>query len=206
MPRRVAASQRCSVCQHPRRGAIERAYLAGKPRIQVAEEFGLSFSALNHHYERGHASRDVKEARASQNRAAGSQLLESVEEYRDKAHSLLETAEGIMSKALEGDPGLALMAIKQGLSAIRECTRLLELSGKLTGELDQSKFTLYVLPAWMETRDAILGILEEFPEARQALLEGLKARLAEKAKIALPEPDIEADIVEVEGTPVPNAD
>jgi hypothetical protein len=79
------------------------------------------------------------------------------------------------------------------MTAIREATRLLELGGKLTGELDQTKYNLYVMPQWTEIRDVILAALEGFPEARQAIMTAVTARLSDRAAKALPVPFRDTD-------------
>lgn len=193
----------CSICSHPRRPQIERAWIEGSARQTIADEFEVSYRQLTHHYERGHTKRDLEAARSEKARekaaAAGGSILESLDDYRDKLHGMLEKTGQVLESALEAkDPGATLAAVRESTSVIRECTRLLELTGKITGELDQGKFNLYVVPQWFEVRDIIFGVLEQFPDARLALLNRLKSRLGDRSKQALLNGPVEAEVVEVE--------
>jgi len=208
MPRTKPPGRKCSICEHPRRAAIERAWIEGASRQTVADEFKVSYRQLVHHHERRHSQRDIEAARAEKTQqksaAAGGSILESLDDYRDKLHGMLEHTGTVLTNALNaGDPGATLAAVRESTSVIRECTRLLELTGKLTGELDSAKFNLFIMPAWFEVRDTIFGTLEGYPEARQALLDALKRKLAERAPKALLSGPSDTEVIEVEAQSVP---
>jgi hypothetical protein len=187
----------CSICIHPRRQAIELVWIKGEIRKNIAARFEISFSALNHHYNKGHVRRDMaqaaRQARESSNGVtAGLGILNSLEEYLQRINKALATTDRILLDSGD-DPGVQLATIREQMTAIREATRLLELGGKLTGELDQTKYNLYVMPQWTEIRDVILAALEGFPEARQAIMTAVTARLSDRAAKALPVPFRDTD-------------
>ncbi len=200
--------KRCSICEHPRRSAIERAWIEGELRRNIAARFECSFRQLNNHWARGHVKAAVAAAKAQKVEAKkGTGILNSLEEYRERINRALDKTDEILDDPGTRDVGVILATIRSQSESIREATRLMELGGKITGELDQSKYSLHVLPQWIELRDTLFDALEAFPEARMAVLNAVTARLAGRAQQILPAPSddepIEVEVVAIEGPQEP---
>jgi hypothetical protein len=86
----------------------------------------------------------------------GQTLLERVEDLYARASTILEGAEQ------DGRHTVSL-------AAMRELRGIIELLGRLTGELDdrpQQVVNLLVAPEWLQIRAALLTALEAHPQAR----------------------------------------
>ena len=148
----------CTVCAHEEREAIDHALVAGVSLRDVARRHGVTKDAL-HRHKQAHLSAAVVAIRTEQEHEHGATLLEQVRGLQREALSILESAKQ------SGRPTVAL-------SAIREASRLLELCGRLTGELDERPSTtvnMLVAPEWLTIRAAMLGALTPYPEARAAV-------------------------------------
>jgi hypothetical protein len=100
---------------------------------------------------------DVKEGIAARLETAASHL-DRLKELRNKAATLLDAAEGA------GD----LKAAGTFLKELREQIRLMgELEGRLAA---QPQINFVVSPEWVELRTKILVALDDFPEAKQAII------------------------------------
>ena len=199
----------CTLCAHPRRAQIERAYLSsGRSQREVAAEYQVSSRSLNNHFARGHVRRAVQQALQARPRRedsrAGMRILDTLDEYRERINRALDATDRLINSQQEEDgsvrdPGVLLAAMREQMSAIREASRLLEITGKITGELDASKFNLYVVPQWIQIRDLILNVLAPYPEVMVQLLNAAnELKLGDRAFPALeaPEPvEAEAEIV-----------
>lgn len=62
---------------------------------------------------------------------------------------------------------------RTALAGIRELTRIVELMAKLRGDLNSQPVNIILTPEWVELRTRIVTILEEFPEAKNKMLEAL---------------------------------
>lgn len=154
----------CSVCKHDRRQEIDNALIAGEGFRPLAARFELSKQALARHAANhlptpamaaGAAERVAEEAHR------GASLVDSAAGLRDKALSLLAKAEQA------GD-------LKTALIGVREAVRCLELTAKLTGEIDESaRLNIVVAPVLVELQAVILGALACFPDARSAVIAAL---------------------------------
>jgi len=148
-------------------------------------------------------ARDVMAARMIKKQAkSGSVILNTLEGYRERIDKALDRTETIISERGNNDVGVILATIREQTSIIREASRLLELGGRLTGELDQTKFNLYITPQWIEIRDVLFDALEAYPEARMAVLNAVTAKLAARATQALPPPENPDEPIEVEAIEV----
>lgn len=197
MPRK-ANGPKCSICLHPRRSQLERAWIEGTPRREIAEMYEVSYRQLCHHHDRGHVARDVMAARTFKKQAkSGSTILNTLEEYRERINRALDRTDEIIQTRDNEDVGVILATIREQTSIVREATRLLELGGKLTGELDSTRYNLFVTPQWLEIRDILFDVLESYPEARLAVLNAVTSKLAAKATQALP-PPAEDEPIEIE--------
>ena len=152
--------QRCTVCDHPRRDAIERALVNGEADTTVSAHFrDLSDDAVRRH-RLSHVPERLLKAREIAEVAQADALLEQVRTLHRRALSILDTVESA------GD-------FRTALGGIREARGCLELLGRLEGELEPPTVNLIVSPAFIELRSRLLRALEPYPKARQAVAEAL---------------------------------
>jgi hypothetical protein len=113
----------CRVCIHPEHTEIDQQLVSGTSLRNIAKQFGTSATGLHRH--RKHLpSRLVKAERAAQVADAGT-LLDQVKNLLGNAQRLTEQAEQAQQ-------------LDVALRGIREVRGILELLGKLSGELQQN--------------------------------------------------------------------
>lgn len=113
---------RCTICSHPQRREIENAHLGGESIRSIAARIGRSKGTVHRHL-RDHVTTAAIEARkAITHREAGDGILGELQRLRDEANRLQHEAER------GGD-------VRAALQAIRELTRLCELTARVCGEL-----------------------------------------------------------------------
>jgi len=114
----------CKCCTHPRRAELDRELIANHGSYRdIAQHFAVSPDSVFRH-QRDHLPKLLLQAEGARDIAQADDLLAQLKQLNQKARELAAKAEGA------GDYRTALMAI-------RELTRLLELTAKLTGELDE---------------------------------------------------------------------
>ncbi|HHY08275.1 MAG TPA: hypothetical protein GX530_07090 [Corynebacteriales bacterium] len=117
-------ARRCSVCNHPKREAIDRAIISGTPIRDIAGRFGVSKSAVYRH--KKHIPETLTKAHAAEEMAQADNLLDEIKKLQTRTHKILSKAE----KA--GNLSTALKAIREA----RECLKML---AKLEGVLWERK-------------------------------------------------------------------
>jgi len=128
--------RKCTVCAHKKRETIDKELLAGRSLRDIAERFGTSKAALHRH--RSHVAEHVAQAHEAAEVCRADTLLDQVRAQRDRAERLAGAAERILNDALaDGDRDTALNAVRAGASAFREVRGVLELLGKVMGELEE---------------------------------------------------------------------
>ena len=154
----------CTVCSHKDVDEINRLLLSGTSFRDIAGQFDLSKTALARHKE-SHIpellskSSDLK---AEVESIQGNQTLVEVRELKVKALDILGKAERA------GD-------LKTALLGIREARSCLELCLKAEGQIkDGPQITIINNPEWVELRTVIIGALEPFPDARQAVIDAIR--------------------------------
>jgi len=147
----------CSVCVHARRPEIDKALLEQATLESLAGVYGMSVASLCRHRQR-HVPALLRQAKRAEVVAQAGTLFDQVEGLRDRALGILGKAEGAGSLAV-------------ALTAIREIRGILELLGKLAGDLQSGSVTINLNPEWINLRMLIVNAVQPFPEARQALLE-----------------------------------
>jgi hypothetical protein len=156
--------QRCSICIHPQRDAINAALLAGEPLRAIAGRFGTSRPALQRH-KAEHLPVKLAEAQAAAEAARADSLLDQVRALQAKTLGILDKAERA------GD-------LRTAIAAIREARGNVDLLARLAGELRNEttvNVALAATPEWSQLRALILRAVEPFPDARLALAEALNA-------------------------------
>ncbi len=114
--------RRCSICNHPKRTAIDNALVSGTSVRDIAGQYGVSKSAVYRH--KKHIPEALTKAQAAEEAAQADDLLGEIRRLQGKASGILAKAEGA------GDLPTALRAIREA----RECLKLL---AQLEGELWQ---------------------------------------------------------------------
>lgn len=171
----MSALVRCTVCRHPEHVALNEALLRGEPLRAIAARFGLGKSSVHAHLKRGHISKALVKAADATAVTEGDALLTKVLEVEQEVRRLATKAE----KA--GD-------VRGALVGMRELSRILELLGRLSGELkSRTEVNIVVLPQWQDLQRRILAALASYPEARAAVVEALVGARAKPLNVrALP--------------------
>ncbi len=152
--------RRCTVCTHDRRADIDQALVARRSFRYIAGQYGVSKSALVRHHD-DHLPAALVKAQEATEAAQADALLAQVVGLKDRAISILDTAEA------EED-------LKAAIAAIREARGCVELLAKLAGQLQAAPtFNLVLMPEWRELQAAILAALGPYTEAKLAVAEAL---------------------------------
>ena len=149
----------CTVCEHVERDSIDAALVCGEPMPAIAKRHGVSRSAVQRH-----AKRHLSPALAAM----------QVEAERDAAKGLLQRTE----RLIERTERLLLAAEQDGkvsaaLSAVAQLRPLLELLGKVTGEIKDTAPTVTVnllsSPEILAALNVVYSELADHPDVRQRI-------------------------------------
>ncbi len=153
-------SRRCTICTHKKRAEIDQALVARQPFRAIARQHSVSKDALIRHHD-DHLPAALVQAQEATEAAQADALLAQVVGLKDRAISILDTAEA------EDD-------LKAAIAAIREARGCVELLAKLAGQLkDAPTINLILMPEWRELQAAILAALGPHAEARLAVVSAL---------------------------------
>ena len=148
-------TRRCTICAHPGRDAIERAMLGLQSYRNIAARFGVSTSALVRHHDDHLQAAIVKAHRIGEITRADDLVARETQAVLDHA------------KAAEDDELV--------LKAIARAEKQLELQAKLLGQIKEGATVNITLSVeWLSIRTLIVGALDRFPEARQAVAHALE--------------------------------
>lgn len=149
----------CSVCTHDDRDRIDEALVSGSPLRSIAAQFSVSVSALSRHRAE-HVSAALQAVAADRERDRAVSLVERIEDLIDRTERILAAAE---------ESG----KVAQALQAVGQLRGLLETYGKASGELKPDGLiqvlNVQTSPEWLAIRQALLGALGPYPEARVAV-------------------------------------
>ena len=152
--------RRCTVCGHKNRPAIDKALVARQPFRTIADQFGVSKTALLRHYD-DHLPSSLVKAQEAKEVADADALLAQMISLRDEALDILE-------KAKSSDD------LHTALNAIKVTQGCIELLGKLAGQLrDAPTINLVLMPEWQVVQANVLTALDPYPEARLAVAHAL---------------------------------
>ena len=107
----------CTVCSHPMREHIEEDLIRGAPLRNIAEQYGLSVTAL-HRHKGSHLPELLLKAREEEEAELAESIYEQVEALQRRTLAILERAER------EGD-------LKTALQAVRELRGILALAYRI---------------------------------------------------------------------------
>ena len=154
----------CTVCVHKDLDEINRLLLCSDSYRDIARQFNLSKDALARHKE-SHIPELLSKSsnlKAEVESTQGNQTLAEVRELKVRALEILEDAQGA------GD-------LKTALMGIREARGCLELCLKAEGQIkDSTQITIINNPEWVELRTLIIGALEPYPEAKEAVIHAIR--------------------------------
>lgn len=167
----------CKTCNHPRLTDIEGDMRANKPLLAMSKEYGLSRESLRRHW-KNHLSGQPQEAspppsvlpekpkpprkpRKAVTRAEKLDVMKELEELYYEMKAILEE---------QREDG----ATKYAIEAAAKMNQTLTTIAKILGELKEVEINVLVNPQWVSMRQVIIDSLEPYPEARQAVLEGVK--------------------------------
>jgi len=122
---------RCTVCHHPQRAEIEQAHVAGVTLREIGKRFDRSKTTVAKHLKSHVPAAAQKALDAANDREveAGDAILAEVEKLKSEARRLQAHAEEKKD-------------YRAALTAIRELTRLVELSARLVGDLRDREVNL----------------------------------------------------------------
>lgn len=148
----------CTVCRHLSREQIDARIIQGIGMDTISVEFGVHRDAVMRH-RRNHLSPALQALRGEVVEAKGQALLDRVERQIGRIERV----------AIAGEKQGSARVV---LDATREMRGMLELLGKVSGELKdgpQVAVNLIASPDWVALRRTIFDVLEAYPEARAAL-------------------------------------
>lgn len=143
--------RQCTICNHPQRGEIDKALVAGVAYRRIAAEYGVSDGSLRRHKKNGHIAeqiakvakkKEIKQAKAINNAV----LTQEAHEVADVT-TILQTIgehEEITSRLLTFAESQNDLRSASGL--LREMRANAELRARLIGELrDKSAVTVNII-------------------------------------------------------------
>lgn len=139
-----------------------RNVIAGTPKRRIASHYGVSERAVRYHL-REHLPALLALARDAERAARADSLLDRIEALQSRTLTILEATEQT------GE-------YRAALAAIREARGNLELIGEVARELNRAPtLNLSLHPEYIEARTLIVGTLEPYPEARDAVVRALES-------------------------------
>lgn len=151
--------RKCTVCHHPNRKSIERAFMAGHTYGHVGSRYDITSKEVRGHVT--HMARRLMLARRSVEHARGQELADVAAEALVAAKQLLRDAKS------GGDR-------KAWSDAIKALQRHVEVMGRLEGKIkEQPVLVILASPGWKMIEDAIFAALEPHTNARNAVARAL---------------------------------
>ena len=161
----------CFICRHSERQAIEKAIIERVPYREIGERYGFSTNAVSGH--KRHMAEKIAAGQKAIDVSAASVLLEECQAMKRKSLQLMAKAE----KAKD---------IKTAIAALRAQKDIVELLAKVCGELYSVKsINVTMSPQWLSLKKTIVLSLENFPEAREALVAAITQEEADDDTISI---------------------
>ncbi len=152
----------CTICEHARCDEIDRRARIEKDIAKIAKEFSLSYPALYRHISANHHIREVTAIPTSAELATSEDIYKEIEKWHEEAKDLQKIAKA------DGDIKTALLGLDKAL-------RCLELMAKIHGQIPTGpQITIINNPEWVELRTLIIGALEPYPAAREAVVHAIR--------------------------------
>ena len=156
----------CTICSHPAVEEINRRITSQEKLADISREFAVSEDALSRHKEKCiitalSATPNTKDV------INGDNLLGQLQAARDKALELLDKAIAAGDTKIYGPPSSYLSEIRQQIKLWAE------LEGRLSS---QPQITIINSPEWVELRTVIVLALDDYPEAKAAVVNAIRGR------------------------------
>jgi hypothetical protein len=153
----------CSVCKHPQRQDIDQAIINSESVEILSKRYSVTVSSLYRHKD-NHLFKALQDSKRAQDLVRSDSIIDRIED-------LIRRTEDICSRCeRKGDD-------KTTIKAVHEISRNLELLAKLQGELQtHASFNVFINPQWQELRTIIVKSLDDYPDARDQVVNHL-ARL-----------------------------
>jgi hypothetical protein len=156
---------RCKCGQYPGHLELDKAYLNNEISLQdYADKVGCTKTSVDRHV-KGHLPDALLKAKDIEEVANGDSLLDELKKARDRTFSLLDKAEAAADTRVYGAPVAYLKEIREQLKFIAE------LEGKISS---QPQITIINNPEWVELRTVILTALDDFPDAKQRVIDAIR--------------------------------
>jgi len=151
----------CMVCIHDNREEIDKALLAKVTYRNIQKQYGVNISTLSRH-KKDHLPKELIKSEKLKEIAKSDTLIEQVQTLKNRAEDILDKVEQ------QGSHTIALQAIK-------EIRSIIELLAKIQGEI-QTGVTINLNPEWIELRTVIINAVEQYPEAKKAILKAIDSK------------------------------
>jgi hypothetical protein len=167
---------KCTVCRHPEVNAINGALFHGtKTWKELGKEYAFSHATIGRHKAHILRAATVIKAPNSHTLAATQQavgMLVQGQDLMSEIRALKRKADALGAQAESSHD------VRTALLAIRELTRLIELQGRLTLEVNAGRASdVANHPVFHELSALIYTALDPYPEARKAVIAAISARL-----------------------------
>ncbi len=151
----------CTVCEHPSRGAMDKALAGGASNRSVASLYDVSEASVRRHKGK-HLPALVPKAQEKEDVREALDVMRQLKAINAASLAILKDARE------QGKQGTALQAIDR-------IHKQIELQAKLLGELDdRPQINVLVSPEWLQLRATIVTALEAHPQARGAVLRAVE--------------------------------
>lgn len=162
--------RKCSICEHPQRDEIDKQLLHGDLVSEISLKFGVSDRALYRHA-KSHVPELLAKASRANEVARADNLLAELKSFRERTIRLLDMAEQAGTTRAYGSPA-------QYLKEIREQIKLLaELEGRIAAQPQTNINVLFNNPEWIEVQRRIIEALEQYPQAKEAVIRAFSGRV-----------------------------
>ena len=173
--------RQCTICNHPQRGEIDKALVAGVAYRRIAAEYGVSDGSLRRHKKNGHIAEQIaKVAKKKEIKQAGeiqaAILAQEVQEVMD-AGTILAEVSHLKARALTILDRAEVEGTREACMALREVRGIVELLAKIQGQLSDAPTVNITLieNQFNDFRTAIIGVM--CSDCQQRLTEQLRARV-----------------------------
>jgi len=146
--------RKCQICFHDNRSQIEHDISEGKLSYRaIGAKYGFSVSPVQSHK---HHMGQVLPVTTKLATVADTDTL------CDEITTLKERAYGILNKAEKANH------LSVAISAVREIRGVLELLGKISGDVRTRTVSIHLNPQWIQIRGAVVTALRPYPDALEA--------------------------------------
>jgi gamma-glutamylcyclotransferase (GGCT)/AIG2-like uncharacterized protein YtfP len=157
--------RQCTICNHPQRGEIDKALVAGVAYRRIAAEYGVSDGSLRRHKKNGHIAEQIAKVakkkeiqQAKEVRAAI--LAQEAQEVAD-AQTILDEVSRLKGRALTILDRAETEGTREACMALREVRGIVELLAKVRGELKGDGPTINIIqnPQFVEFKSVVLEVM-----------------------------------------------